>query len=186
MFASRCIGGVKIHCTVFYIIVILVIFAYGYYIRKSGRPEVLERFLTNDPAVQNLDGWAATHFMFWTLLGFWFPGHYGQALGFSLAWEGFEDFLGRTHITVGGSRLQTIGHTDDETCSYTDDSEGNFWYGRYTTDTAYNLMGYIIGNVLSKRFWPEDACRCGSCSATKLKAAQNCSTCAYAKAHTKA
>ena len=167
MYASRCIGGVKIPCIVFYIIVVIVIFAYGYFIRKSGRPDVLERFVTEDPSVQNLDGWAATHFFFWTFLGFWYPGHYLQALGVSLAWEGFEDVLGRTHITVGGSRLQTIGHTDDETCAYTDDSEGNFWYGRYTTDSAYNLMGYIIGSALAERYWPEDACECSTCTPAK-------------------
>jgi hypothetical protein len=54
-----------------------------------------------------------THLFFWTFLGFWYPGRYLQALGISLAWEGFEDVLGRTHITVGGSRLKTIGHSDD-------------------------------------------------------------------------
>lgn len=162
MYASRRVGGFKIPCFVFYIVAIIAIFAYGYFIRKTGTPDVLERFVTEDPAVTNLDGWAATHFFFWTFLGFWFPGKYLQALGFSLAWEGFEDFLGRTHITVGGSRLQTIGHTDDETCTYTDDADGKFWYGRYTTDTAYNLMGYIIGSALAKRFWPEFACECSA------------------------
>jgi hypothetical protein len=42
MYASRCIGGLKIPSIVFYIIVVIVIviviFAYGYFIRKSGRP----------------------------------------------------------------------------------------------------------------------------------------------------
>jgi hypothetical protein len=38
--------------------------------------------------------------------------------------------------------------------------------GRYTTDTAYNLMGYIIGAALAKRFWPEDACKCTACAAS--------------------
>jgi hypothetical protein len=166
MFASRCIGGLKIPCIVFYIIAVISIFAYGYFIRKSGRPDALERYITEDPSVQNLDGWAMTHLFLWTFLGFWYPGRYLQALGISLAWEGFEDTLGRTRITVGGSRLQLIGHVDDETCTHTDDSDEQFWYGRYTTDTAYNLMGYIIGSALAKRFWPEGACKCVACAAS--------------------
>jgi hypothetical protein len=167
MFASRCIGGVRIPCAVFYIVVILAIFAYGYYVRKSGKPDALERYITKDPAWVNCDGWAMTHFFFWAFLGFWFPGHYLQALGFSLGWEAVEDYLGRTHITVGGSRLQAIGHTDKETCIYTDDAKDKFWYGRYVTDTFYNLAGYIIGSALSDKFWPKDSCDCSTCTGGK-------------------
>jgi hypothetical protein len=163
MFASRCVGGVRIPCFVFLIVVVIVIFAYGYFIRKTGAPDVLERFVTEDPAVQNCDGWAMTHLFFWGFLGFWFPGRYLQALGVGLLWEAVEDVLGRTHITVGGSRLQTIGHTDDDTCAYTDDSEGNWWYGRFVTDSFYNLTGYIVGSALAKHLWPEDACGCLLC-----------------------
>lgn len=153
MFVSRTVGGVKIPCCVFYIIVVLVIFAYGALIRQTGTPDVLERMVIDDPSVSNFDGWAATHLLFWTFLGFWFPGHYLQALGFSLAWEGFEDFLGRTKITMGGSRLQLVGGTDEDGGLTGDDQ---YWYGRYTTDTAYNLIGYILGSALAARFWPPE------------------------------
>ena len=162
MRAWRCIGGVRIPCVVFYIVAVIAIFAYGFFIRKSGRPDVLERLVTESPSWDNCDGWAMTHLFFWGFLGFWFPGNYLQALGVSLWWEKFEDGLGRAHITVGGSRLQTIGHTDD-TCVYTDDSEGKFWYGRYVTDTFFNLAGYIVGSALAKAYWPKDACRCRLC-----------------------
>jgi hypothetical protein len=156
MLASRQVGGRRVPCWVFYLVVVLAIFAYGAFVRKSGLPDVLERPVTEYPAVQNLDGWAATHLLFWTLLGFWFPGHYLQALVVSLGWEGIEDYLGRTNIKVGGRRLQLIGHTDAD-CKYTGQDADTFWYGRYTTDTAYNLMGYIVGSALAGRFWPAGA-----------------------------
>ena len=157
MYVSRCIGGVHIPCVVFYIIIIIAILVYGYFIRKTGRPDVLERDVISDPAWDNCDGWAMTHLFFWGFLGFWFPGHYVQALGFSLGWEAFEDFLGRTKVSVGGSRLQLVGKTDDKTKLYVQGSDAEaFWYGRYVTDTFYNLTGYIIGSALAKRFWPEE------------------------------
>jgi len=167
MFASRCINGLRIPCVVFYIVVVIAIFAYGFYVRSSGRPDVLEKSMTASPSVQNLDGWAMTHFFFWMFLGFWYPGKYLQAMGFSLAWEGIEDLLGRTNVTMGGSRLQLVGETVD---GEVDENTGKqYWYGRYTTDTAYNLMGYILGSTLAKRFWPEDACKCSRCRATPEK-----------------
>jgi hypothetical protein len=172
MWASRCIGGLKVPCVVFYIIVVIVIFAYGYYIRKSGRPDVLEHMITEDPSVQNLDGWAMTHIFLYLFLGFWYPDNHLQALGVSLLWEGFEDTLGRRRLTVGGSRLQLIGGTDGDTGAPTgadDKDDGGFWYGRYTTDTAYNLMGYIVGSALSKRYWPKDSCTCKTCSAAPAR-----------------
>ena len=161
MYASRCVGGVRVSCAVFYIIAIVAIFVYGYFVRETGRPDVLGRNVTDDPAWDNCDGWAITHLLFWCFLGFWFPGRYAQALGFSLGWEAFEDFLGRTRIPVGGSRLQLVGETDEETQIPKKDKE--FWYGRYATDTFYNLAGYIFGSALAGRLWPADACRCARC-----------------------
>ena len=161
MFASRLVGGSRVYAVGFYVVVVLAIFAYGALLRRRGLPDVLERPLTTSPSVQNLDGWAATHFFFWLALGVWFPGHYLQALGFSLAWEGFEDFLGRHPIRLGGRRLQLVGDVPAHGGGKSDGggSDGEqYWYGRYTTDTAYNLMGYIVGTALASRFWPpEDA-----------------------------
>ena len=106
------------------------------------------------PSCVGFDGWGL-HLLFWTFIGFWFPGHELQALFVSLAWETFEDVLGRNHFEVGGKRIQTIGHTDSD-CKYTDDAEGNYWYGRFTTDTFFNLAGYILGTALAKKFWPQE------------------------------
>lgn len=167
MYAVRCVDGTRVSSVAFYVAIIIVIFAYGFYVRKTGAPDVLERRVTKDPAWDNCDGWAMTHLFFWAFLGFWFPDHHLQALGASLGWEAVEDFLGRTHITVGGSRLQTIGHTDDDTCQYTNDAEGKYWYGRYVTDTFFNLAGYIVGSALARVFWPADSCGCARCAAPR-------------------
>jgi len=161
MFANRCVGGIRIPCFVFYIVAIIAIFAYGYLLRKMSYPDVLEREVTSNPAWTNCDGWAMIHLFFWTFLGLWYPGRYGQVLIVSLVWEGFEDFLGRTKITVGGSRLQLVGETDDATKAPVEGE--NFWFGRYTTDSFFNLAGYIVGSALAKRFWPEDSCNCHLC-----------------------
>jgi hypothetical protein len=173
MFASRCINGVRVYSVVFLIVVVLIIVAYGFFIRKTGHPDVLERNVTDNPSIQNLDGWAATHLLFWGFMGFWFPRHYFQALVASLAWEGFEDTLGRVKFTVGGKRLQLVGATDSETFESAADDEA-FWYGRYTTDTAYNLIGYIIGSTLAGRFWPDDKCGCERCAPGHRKRAAAC------------
>jgi len=161
MFASRCIGGFRVPCVVFYIVVVLAIFAYGFIIRRLGWPDSLEKKITNDPAWSNCDGWAMTHLFFWAFLGFWYPGRYLQALGVSLGWEAFEDLLGRKRLTVGGSRLQLVGETDAVTKR--PQERDKYWYGRYVTDTFYNLAGYIVGSALAARFCPEDACRCKRC-----------------------
>lgn len=154
MFASRCFRGARVHSTAFFIVCIISIFAYGYFIRTTGKKDMLEGMVVDDPAVDNLDGWAVSHFVFWSILGVWFPGNYLQALGASLAWEGFEDCLGRSQLTIGGSRMQLVGNTGDDT------PDEQYWYGRYTTDTAYNLMGYICGSALSERYWPQDPGAC--------------------------
>lgn len=154
MFASRSIQGTSVPCYAFLIVAIIVIFAYGYAIRHFGVQDVLERKVIDDPSVHNFDGWGATHLIFWAFLGFWFPGHYVQALAVSLGWEGFEDLMGRNQYTLGGHRLTVIGATDAE--GRYDVTTDKYWYGRYTTDTAYNLMGYIVGSALASKYWPAE------------------------------
>lgn len=137
-----------------YVVVVLVIVAYGYLIRQAGAADLFEEKVIDDPAVDNFDGWAALHLLFWGLLGFYYPGRYLQAMGLSLAWEGFEDLLGRGQLRLAGRRLQLVG----------DGSETGFWYGRYVTDSAFNLFGYILGSALAARLWPADAgCPAGRC-----------------------
>jgi len=159
MFASRRVGGVRVSCLAIMIVAVIMIFAYGFFVRRLGIPDVLERKVIDDPSVHEFDGWAATHLLFWAFLGFWFPGRYLQALGVSLLWEGFEDFMGRHPLRVGGKRLQLIGATDGEGNfgdAAGDGGADSYWYGRYVTDTSFNLMGYIVGSALARRFWPEE------------------------------
>ena len=168
MFATRCVGGLRVPGWVLCLVVVLFIFAYGAIIRRLGSPDVLERPFIDDPAVPNCDGWAMTHLIFWGFMGFWFPGRHLQALLISLAWEGFEDTLGRTNLKIGGKRLQLIGATDSDSkkpAGEGEDGDHLQWYGRFESDTFYNMTGYVIGSALAKRFWPEDACECSKCRA---------------------
>ena len=149
----RCI---RVPCYVWLLFIVLVIIIYGAVLRKTGGADVLERKVIDDPAVANFDGWAGTHVIFWAFLGFLYPGKYVQALTVSLLWEGIEDFLGRNRMTVGGSRLQLVGATDDT--GQTEDDNEAFWYGRYTTDPFFNMTGYILGSAAAERWWPSYPC----------------------------
>jgi hypothetical protein len=160
MYAHRFIQGIRVPAYAILIVAVIVIFLYGYAIRHFGVRDALEKKVVDDPSVHNFDGWATTHFFFWAFLGFWFPNHYVQALGISLAWEGFEDVMGRGWFTLGGRRLAVIGATDEDG-KYVGDqqksaAEAEYWYGRYVTDTFFNLAGYIVGSALANRYWPAD------------------------------
>lgn len=138
------------------LVMVVLIFVYGAVIRHFRWPDVLERKVIDDPAVHNFDGWAGTHLIAWAFMGFVFPGRYVSALAVSLVWEGFEDTLGRTRLTVGGKRLQLVGATaEDGELAAADDE---FWYGRYVTDSFFNLAGYIIGSAAAARLWPDAPC----------------------------
>jgi len=153
LFTSRYFTSCPIPVYVWYIITIVAIFAYGHFLRQTGRPDVLEEKVIDDPAFQGCDGWAITHTLLWGFIGFLYPGHHIQALITGLVWEGFEDALGRNRIMVGGSRMQLVGDTDEET-KHIDNTSGAFWYGRYTTDTFFNLFGYIVGSWAGSRWLP--------------------------------
>ena len=81
-----------------------------------------------------------------------------------------DDLPGSFRLEDGGRSPQPPALQGQGWCAVDEGAAGggeaeNFWYGRYTTDTAYNLMGYILGSALAKRFWPEDSCRCKGCAA---------------------
>lgn len=138
------------------LMVVLFILIYGAIVRRFGWPDVLERKVIDDPSVHNFDGWAGAHFIFWAFMGFLIPDRYVSALGISLLWEGIEDNLGRHKIMVGGKRLQLVGATEEDGDIQEDDEA--FWYGRYVTDTFFNLAGYILGSAAAQRFWSETTC----------------------------
>ena len=151
MFANRIINGIKIPCAALYIVAIILIVAYGFLIRSTKIPDILEKKVIDHPSCPGFDGWAVAHFLFFGIIGYLYPGHYIQVLIVSLAWEGIEHFLGQCKVMVGGKRLQLIG-AQDEDGRYTGDED--FWYGRFITDSFFNVSGYIIGTEASKKYWP--------------------------------
>lgn len=153
--SGRCF---RIPCYVWLLLVVLAIIVYGWVLRRLGAADVLERKVIDDPAVHNFDGWAGTHFLFWAFLGFLYPGHHVQALAASLGWEAVEDRLGRSNLTVGGRRLQLVGDTDAAGAPAAPGAKPAFWYGRYVTDTFFNLAGYILGSAAGARWFPDRPC----------------------------
>ena len=157
-FANRRLGRSVIPCFVFYIIAVILIILYGVYTRLTKRPDVFERKVVDDPACIGFDGWGGLHFIFWLMLGWFFPGHHTQVLLISVVWEGIEDFLGRHEVQVNGKRLQLMGAQDEDGAPIAvDEGEtGMRWYGRYLSDPAFNMAGYILGSAAADRWWPND------------------------------
>jgi hypothetical protein len=130
------------------IICAAAIVAYGAIISALGVPDHMEKRFTTRPCWTGTSGWAATHFAFWALMGFWFPGNYVQALAVSFLWEGAEDLAGSSKWLA--SMCQRHGVVDAKT------GEPMRWYARYTTDGFYNLAGYIVGSALAGKYWPRE------------------------------
>lgn len=158
MYANRSIGGVRIPCVAFYIVAIILIFAYGGFRRRTGTKDFLEDKIIDHPSCPGFDGWAVAHFLFFGILGFLYPGHYLQCLIVSLGWEAFEHMLGTHKIKMSGVRLQLMGATDSEgnpvDASSDDEGENDWWYGRFTTDSFFNMAGYTLGSELGQKLWP--------------------------------
>ena len=156
MFANRVIRGVKVPCVAIYIVVVIVIVAYGYYLRTTGTKDVLEKKVIDHPSCPGFDGWAVTHFLSFGLLGFLYPGHYVQFLVASFVWEGIEHLLGTHQLEISGKRLQLIGDQDEEGKST--GKKDAWWYGRFTTDPCFNMAGYILGSAAAEKWWPNKEC----------------------------
>lgn len=156
MFANRYIQGVKVPCVALYIVVVLFIIAYGYFIRRTGTRDVLEKKIIDRKGFEGCDGWGLTHLIFFAVLGVLYPGHYVQALAVSFGWEAVEDFLGTHKIEVSGKRLQLIGDTDADG-KPTGNTDG-YWYGRLS-DVALNMSGYVLGSAFAESYWPNDYIR---------------------------
>lgn len=157
MFANRIIGGRKVPCVALYIVAVLAIVVYGMYIRKRKIKDVLEKKIVDHPSCPGFDGWAVTHFLFFLALGVLYPGHYVQCLAVSVGWEGVEHLLGTNNVKMSGKRLQLIGDQDADgnPVAPKDDGGGEaWWYGRFVTDPAFNMAGYILGSAFANRFWP--------------------------------
>jgi hypothetical protein len=153
MFANRTIRGVKVPCAAIYIVAVLAIVSYGIVIRKYKIKDRLEKPVINHPSCPGFDGWGGLHFLFFGIIGYMFPGHYVQCLAVSLLWEGIEHGLGTNKIEMSGKRLQLIGDQEKDGTPIPPKDE-QWWYGRFTTDPAFNMAGYILGSALGNRYWP--------------------------------
>jgi hypothetical protein len=135
-------------CVAVLIVCVVAIFAYGYVIRTLGVPDVLAREFYHHPICQHLDGWSASHFLLFALLGYLCPGQYLAAGAVGVGWEIFETALGQHELKVSGARVQLIGDTDSEGRPVAGDAPG-YWYGK-ESDILMDLAGYIVGRACSR------------------------------------
>lgn len=112
---------------------VFFIFPYGKYrcTHKSFKdPLETQLFL-------GLDGWSATHFCFFFVLGYFFPNTFIFSMAVGISWELFEHYYGKERPGwLGG-----YGDCDDLA---TDRTEGNWWYGKWT-DIVCNSTGFLLG-----------------------------------------
>jgi hypothetical protein len=117
---------------------VFFIFPYGKYrcTHKSFKdPLETQLFL-------GLDGWSATHFCFFFILGYFFPNTFIFSMAVGISWELFEHYYGKERPGwLGG-----YGDCDDLA---TDRTEGNWWYGKWT-DIVCNTSGFLLGASLHK------------------------------------
>ncbi len=151
MFASREIGGVKVHCVALYIVVIIVIILHGWFIRKHHVRDPLARQIYYHPLCQDLDGWSATHLIFFGILGVLFPGKNLQFLVIGIGREVVETILGQNEIKIAGRRLQLIGDQDEN--GYPTGKQDAYWYGR-CSDILVDVVGYTLGSTWAEKYWP--------------------------------
>lgn len=147
MFANRYIGGVKITSVAIYIVVVLVIIAYGCYLRAFHKRDFLEPVLFTHPVLQQINGWSISHLLFFGLLGALFPNRHLQFLTVGIAWEGIESALGQNRLEISGRRVQLIG-AQDENGQVIDEPAGadEYWYGK-ESDIVMDMVGYCLGSA---------------------------------------
>ena len=115
----------------------IIIFIYGKY--RCDNPDY-EDILLNKFNIGDLDGWSATHFLFFSILGYYYPDQIKMAMFGGIMWELFEAYYGHYKPTF----LMGFGH-----CAITDakSPEGLWWYGKIS-DLIMNYGGFIIGRYL--------------------------------------
>lgn len=153
MFVNRVINGVKIPCVAIYIVCVLVIIAYGFFIRRTKTRDVLAKQIYHHPICQEIDGWSISHFMFFGLLGVLFPGHHFQFFLTGVFWEIVESALGQNNFEVSGKRLQLVGDQDAD--GNTTGKDDAFWYGK-ESDIVMDVAGYCLGSAFAEKYWPNE------------------------------
>jgi|694.fasta_scaffold40111_10 hypothetical protein len=142
---SRTINGYKVHVGAILIVCIVLIFIYGYILRTTKTKDVLAKEWYNDPVFANIDGWSFTHFFFFMLLGYIYPGHYKEAILAGVGWEIFESTLGQNQIKISGKRVQMVGSQSD---GVYDGNDNKYWYGK-GSDIIMDVLGYVAGDMLA-------------------------------------
>lgn len=151
MFARREVCGATVPCVAVYAVAIIAIIAYGHYLRKSGKPDILAKELSSHPLLEGIDGWSISHLAFFMLLGWMYPGQYLQFLAVGAGWEVVETCLGQNRLEVSGKRLQLVGDQDSDGRSTGKDDA--YWYGKQS-DVLMDMIGYAVGSELAARWWP--------------------------------
>ena len=120
-----------------FIVCIILIFSYGSF--RGHNPEYVDP-LMKSVGIEGMDGWSVTHFMFYAILGYYFPNYWREVLIAGIAWEVFEGAYGKYRPDwMGGFKDGNINITDGEP----------WWYARYS-DIAVNCVGFIIGSLYAK------------------------------------
>jgi hypothetical protein len=84
-----------------------------------------------------LDGWSATHFVFFMIMGYLYPNTIIQTTSRGILWELFEHLYGK-------HRPGWLGGYGDCNDLATYKEEQNWWYGKWT-DIVCNTAGFLVG-----------------------------------------
>tara|TARA_B100000902_G_C27205533_1_gene861418 strand:+ start:68 stop:493 length:426 start_codon:yes stop_codon:yes gene_type:complete len=126
-----------LHFTVFAILPTLFIFPYGKYrCTHKNFKDPLEATL-----FWGLDGWSATHFFWYMVLGYVFPETFILSTCIGIAWELFEHYYGKNRPGWLGGYGDCQGLESDK------EEDGNWWYGKWS-DIVCNTSGFIIGQYI--------------------------------------
>jgi hypothetical protein len=121
------------------ILPLLFIFPYGKY--RCSHKSFKDPLET--PLLFGLDGWSATHFIWFMTMGFLYPKTIVLTTAIGVAWELFEHLYGK-------HRPGWLGGYGDCNKLATDKEQGNWWYGKWS-DIGCNTVGFLIGRYLQSR-----------------------------------
>ncbi len=119
------------------IIPLLFIFPYGKF--RCSHKTYKDPLETN--LFYGLDGWSATHFFWFMIIGYIYPETIILSTIVGILWELFEHYYGK-------NRPGWLGGYGDCNNLKTDQVNGNWWYGKWT-DIVCNTIGFLIGEYIS-------------------------------------
>lgn len=122
---------------IIFIITVFLICIYGKY--RCSHPEYKDILMTKFNFL-DLDGWSATHFILFFILGYIYPTKIWLCISLGILWELFEQLYGK-------KRPGFLGGFGD--CITTDPNvkNGAWWYGKLS-DIVVNYVGFIIGSYV--------------------------------------